>query len=190
MKKCVLVVVALLLATMCSAQKFFEFGPKAALNFSQFSTNINELESNMKSGFDAGLFFRFGKSFYVQPELLFSFKSLDLVESYDQIKDSINAKSTSLELPILLGYKLFNTREFNLRVFAGPRISFAIKDDFKSTYKSAKFNYAGQFGVGVDIVIFSIDFRYDYTFSEFAKDESNDAKLNMNSFIISLGIKF
>jgi len=188
MKKCAIVIIAMFFAVASSAQNFFEFGPKASINFSQFSTNVDDLKSSMKSGFDAGLFFRIGKTLYVQPEVLFAFKSSNLEDAYHQLKDSI--KSSSIDVPILLGCKLVNTSEFNLRFFAGPRFSFVVEDDFKSTYESAKFNFSGQVGLGVDILIFTLDFRYDFSLMNVAEDDLQDIKIKNNAYVLSLGLKF
>jgi hypothetical protein len=186
MKKPFFTLAVLLLATTGFAQ--FTFGPKAALNFSEFYTNIDELKSVMKPGFHAGLFFRIGGRLHVQPELLYAFKSSNIEESFSHAKNSIKTETSSIDIPVLLGYKLVDTRYVNFRLFAGPRFAVVVKDNFEATYKSARFNYAGQFGVGLDVYGLTIDFRYDYFFNTSAEHESG-GRLRFNVLQLSLGWK-
>jgi hypothetical protein len=186
MKKLSFTLAVLLLATTGFAQ--FTFGPKAALNFSGFYTGIDELKSEMKPGFHAGLFFRFGGRLHVQPELLYAFKSSNIEESFSQAKNSIKTETSSIDIPVLLGYKLVNTRSVNFRLFAGPRVAMVVKDNFKTTYKSTRFNYAGQFGLGVDVYRLTIDLRYDYFFNTTVKHE-NGERLHFNVVQLSVGWK-
>lgn len=51
----------------------FTFGPKVAFTMTELSFN-KDFTSNFQSGFDAGLFFRFGSRFHFQPEIYYSFQ--------------------------------------------------------------------------------------------------------------------
>ncbi len=182
MKKILFTLTVILLTTSAFAQ--FTFGPKAALNFSKFSFNVDEMKSNMKPGFDAGVFLRFGHRLYIQPELLYSFKSTDVEDISNEIDD---IKTHAIDVPVLLGFKLLDFKLGNLRAFVGPKFSFTVGDDFRETVESAAFNFAGQAGLGVDLLMFTLDFRYDYTFTNTAKVQ--DVKFHTNAFVISLGWK-
>jgi hypothetical protein len=189
MKKVIITVTVLLFATTGFAQ--FSFGAKGAVNFSKFSTNLDELKTNRNPGFDLGFFARVGISkLYVQPELVYSFTSTDFDTVVDDMK---NIKSSSIDVPVLVGYKLLDFKAFNLRAFLGPRFSFVVHDNFKDSFKSAAFNFAGQAGLGFDLFMFTVDFRYDYTFTKTASATEtasvNNGNLRFNTFLISLGWK-
>jgi hypothetical protein len=186
MKKIFILLLSLLLTTSGFAQ--FTFGPKVALNFAELSPNIAELASARNPGFEVGLFFRAGRRFYIQPELLYAFKSANLEENFSQVITK-NTKISSIDLPVLLGFKIINVNLLNLRIFAGPHFAFTVKNNFADTYKSAGFNFAGLMGVGVDVVKFTVDFRYDYFINASAKHASG-GRLRFNVFQVSIGWKF
>ncbi len=119
MKKFSILSIMMLFAVVGFSQ--FTFGPKAAVNFSKFSLNTDELKSNLKPGFDAGLFARLSISkFYVQPELQYSFRSTDFNEIHDELT---NIKSSSIDVPILAGYKIMarikNATDLHLHFVCG-----------------------------------------------------------------------
>jgi hypothetical protein len=192
MKKILSIVVFTTMATMGFAQvPFFSFGPKAVLNFSDFSTDVGELQSRLRPGFDAGLFFRFNiKSLYIQPEVLYSFKSSNLEDMSTQIQNH----TYSVDVPVLVGYKLLDLEAVNIRLFAGPRFAFTVGDNlqevgekFTKTLEATPFNFSGQAGVGIDIYKITLDFRYDYTFTNIIKGFGGSVRPNV--FLISVGWK-
>jgi len=183
MKKIVFTLLISLMAASAFAQ--FSIGPKVALNFSNFSTNINTLKSDLQPGFDVGLFARIGKKLYVQPEVLYAFKSNEIKSIIGEAK---NYKTHAIDVPVLVGYKLLSFGSLsNIRIFAGPKLSVLVGNNFEDTFKSTAFNYAGQAGLGVDLLMVTLDLRYDFAFNDIAS--VSDIKFRTNSFVISLGWK-
>jgi hypothetical protein len=69
MKK-ILLSAAILIAACISAQAQFSLGIKGGVNFSKINTD--NLNSSTRTGYQAGIFARFGSGLYLQPELYLS----------------------------------------------------------------------------------------------------------------------
>jgi hypothetical protein len=171
----------------------FRFGVKAGANLSNINCS-NDLalnsggsafnfkdNSNRSLGFTGGVFFRYGKTFYVQPELLLSQKGGKFNVYKDGVKNEdgkVDLRFSNLDVPVLLGVRV--ARVF--RINAGPIASLMlskngkIKDSFdeiSGTNGTSEFNnrlaFGYQAGVGVDFGRLSVDVRYEGNFSELAK---------------------
>lgn len=187
MKKTIITFVLMLLASSAFAQiPGISFGPKIALNFSKFSTNYDEVEASMKPGFDLGLFARFGNKLYLQPELTYSFQSSKIKNIADEMAN-FSLKTSTLDVPVLIGYKLLDLGAGNLRAFAGPNFSFVLGDNFDEFGNAASFNVGGQAGLGIDLLKLTIDVRYGYIFTNMADDSG--VKVHNNALMVSLGWK-
>jgi hypothetical protein len=183
MKKIILSFAVLLLSSSAFALiPGFSFGPKAALGFSKLSTNLDEMRSSMKPGFDLGIFARVGNKLYLQPEVTYSFKNGKLKDIWNEAK---NLHSSALDVPVLVGYKLADIGAANIRAFAGPKFSFVLDDNWHA--KTSNFNFGGQAGLGLDLLMLTVDFRYDHTFSNMSK--MSGQTIRSNGFLISLGWK-
>jgi hypothetical protein len=171
----------------------FRFGIKAGANLSNingsndlslngggsaFNFKANE---NRSLGFTGGVFFRFGKTAYIQPEILLSQKGGRFNVYKDGIKDengNVDLRFSNLDVPVLLGFRV--ARFF--RVNVGPMASLMlakngrIKDSFDEITGdngSGEFNnrlaFGYQAGVGLDFGRLSVDVRYEGNFSELAR---------------------
>jgi hypothetical protein len=113
---------------------------------------------------------------------------------------------STLDVPLLLGYKLVDLKLMNLRVFAGPKLRFnagssldynvitaggsVTADQLKSDIKAAQLGLEA--GVGVDVLMFTLDARYNLI-GDMYHTKLNDLtidKIPANTFVISLGWKF
>jgi hypothetical protein len=165
MKKIILST-AFLLAVCISAKAQFSLGIKGGVNYS--TINSDNLKRSSVAGYQAGVFARFGNSFYVQPEVYVS-STGGHFESNDN-NYSGNVKFTNLNVPLLLGYK-FGQKNLNFRVMAGPiYTSLMNKNESLSQnfdiaysdfghYRSSTLGY--QAGAGVDIGAITADLRYE-----------------------------
>ncbi len=169
----------------------FTFGPKIGATFSKFTTDQDQIKDELKTTFHYGVFVRMGESVYFQPELNIMTRNPNL-ESANQ---SGTIKMTSLDVPLLLGVRVLNLKLLNVRAMAGPVGSMTVskkisltdvdldlkKDDLKSL------NWGLQFGAGVDVLIFSLDLRYEIGLNDVSKLDGFDLKNNM--FTVALGFK-
>lgn len=210
--------------------KRFAFGFKGGVNLSKltmgdvFSTrydaqgkpyinyNGQEVKDNLKESFDSktgfvgGIYARFGRNFFVQPEVLVSNKGgyFDIVQTDNNVERTqrVDVKFSSIDVPLLFGLK-----GGPFRINAGPMASFPIgdnqklKDAFRYYTTSGLDNalseavYGYQWGVGLDIFRLSLDVRREGTFSDLASFRVNQGgaattvKQKLNSWQVTLALK-
>jgi len=203
MKKIIFVI--LLIFVSCNAFAQFAFGIAGnyttSLGFDEnwkFASERLKFKNDPAHGFSAGIFLRAGKRFFVQPELTYNF----MISTATVEQDSINNSQkriiylNTINLPILLGGKIVDTKIFNLRVMFGPRFRFDVgsKNDGDSTLTSSprKWQLGLETGIGFDIWRITIDARYNLMQDIFSyKFSSNELKFSpINSFSIGIGFKF
>ena len=221
MKKIIITSVLLLSFTFTYAQ--FNFGIKASYNsslsmnnlnsVSSGSYNLNSVNSELSNGFQAGVFARFGfNKLYFQPEFLYNMgKKTDKISfqanSNSNLATTFNKNVTvsTLDVPLLLGYKLLDLKLVNLRAFAGPKLRFnagssldysnlttggsVTQDQLVKDIKAAQLGLEA--GVGVDILMFTLDARYNLIKDMYQTklNSSTIDNLKANTFVISLGWK-
>jgi opacity protein-like surface antigen len=168
MKKLVLTLALVLIGFSASAQ--FTLGPRITLT----STNLDLREevANVRAGdaefgFQYGLFARLKVpviGLYVQPELLFSKTESTITSGAQNVDLSFNR----VDVPVMIGGKIGP-----LRINAGPSFSFltSAESDVAGVVTDIKDNYSDttvgfQAGIGVDLLKFVIDLKYEGSLSE------------------------
>lgn len=198
MKKLTVLLLAILVSGGLYAQ-MPNFGIKAGATAS--SINTTDLAANTSSdnllGYQLGAFIRINSGkLYLQPEVVYNHRSTQLAGFEG---GNINFDIGTIDVPILLGFKLVDAKLFNLRAFIGPEASFATSKDytyesgFKSDIALADFNdltWYMQAGVGVDLLMFTFDVRYEKGLSDFVSNVQGDGDFKNNVFVFSLGLKF
>lgn len=214
------------------AQKGFAFGIKGGVNLSRltmgdvFTTRYDDngnpylgydgkaVSANLKQSFDTktgfvgGVYARFGKVLFIQPEVLVSTKggSFEIIQKNNQgtnVTENVQVKYSNIDVPLLIGLK-----GGPIRILAGPVTSFRIGDnqrlrdafkyytsDFNDSMNQATFGY--QFGAGLDIGSFSLDVRKEGSFTNLATfqvngtpaDGNTKVKQKITSWQVTLGIK-
>lgn len=173
---------------VASAQSPLNLGIKAGFNSSKITTDEGSFDENNITNFVAGAFARVNlKSFYLQPEAYFSSKGGKL-EDVNGV-NSFDLKT--IDVPVLFGYKIINKGLVNLRVNAGPVMSFVTSKDVdtpsESVFKTGKPKdsiYGFQYGAGLDLLFFSLDLRMENSFGDIYSGHS-DEKNKM--FLVTLG---
>jgi hypothetical protein len=166
--------------SVATAQKhsradYFRIGIKGGVNLS--SVKVGSLSTNLenKTGYQLGAFARIGRTIFLQPEVYFSAKevNVDVLNSLTTNQGVVGFSQKSLDVPLLLGVKLGP-----LRVMAGPVASYAIsastspdaavKSYFSGTSQDIinRSSFSYQAGVGFDILNLSLDLRYEGAMSE------------------------
>ncbi|GLU55629.1 porin family protein [Dyadobacter frigoris] len=231
--KTTIYVTLLFLTTIISAQaqtKGFAFGIKGGVNLSKltmgdvFTTRYDEngnaykkfdgsdVRDNLKQSLDTktgmvgGVWMRFGKTIFVQPEVLVSTKggSFQIIPDGSTTAQTVKIKYSNIDVPILIGLK-----GGPIRVLAGPLFSFRVGDNQKlsDAFKQYSSNRDGalsnavvgyQFGAGLDLGSFSLDVRKEGTFTDLATFKLNNKPIDGNSatvrqkitsWQVTLGIK-
>lgn len=192
MKKILLVAVICMFSSALFAQLSspVNFGLHAGLVSTKMDSNIPDastVKDKADNGMMLGAFLRVNlNKWYLQPELNYvSRKSQIEVDGVD-----FDVKTKSLDIPILLGYKIVKLPVFKLRAFAGPVASFSIDDSFKSTLDDVDEDFKGavwnaKVGAGVDV--WKLTFDVDY---EFGLTDVSSEFLKKNKMVnVTLGFK-
>lgn len=163
-------------------------GFKGGANFSNLSLSNSNLDSKYSLGYHGGMFTRIDISkLYVQAELLYSQKKSKVENSTIGTKQ---AKWSSIEVPVLVGYKLLQSDNVNFRIFGGGVYSYVLNDKTSvlkqvshSFQKFDKSNIGYQVGAGVDFGKLTLDLRYEGALTNISKE----FKSRPNSFQASIG---
>ncbi|WP_316747722.1 porin family protein [Pedobacter gandavensis] len=149
-------------------------GLKAGANYNKLSISAPGISGKFAPGFSAGAFTRvdLGRA-YVQGELLYSNKSgkLDGNGAKDQ-----KAKWSGIDVPLVVGYKILNTAQMNLRVFGGAVYSYTLNDktsvlkQLNPAFQGFKKSNVGyQAGAGIDLGKLTFDLRYERALTDIDK---------------------
>ena len=196
MKKILLVIAALGIVAVSNAQvPGFSFGPKIGVNMSQFPSNATSVKDQLKTGYDLGVFMRLGGKCYFQPELLYATRGVTFTDV--PTSNTTEIKLKSINVPLMFGARLINLKVINLRVLGGPVASFVtdktvnysgtVTATRELSIKDAKWGV--QFGAGVDVLMFTLDVRYNYDLNKQITQNANDFKWDKQAINITLGWK-
>ncbi len=204
MKKLFIVLATLLVIQNSYAQ--FQLGIKGGVNVSKIYTDEGSFKNNFnesldtKTGYSFGVFTRFGKKLYLQPEVMFATKGgkIDVIPMGGGSPISVDIKTNNIDIPILVGYKLFN----RLRINAGPVVSIKVSEDAKfldqlkvvtsnpdEAFENATFGY--QAGVGIKLLGFDIDLRKDGSLSDVSSKQfdGNQFSQRLSGWQLTIGRK-
>ena len=165
---------------------FFRLGIKGGVNMASLKTegltyngigNYVVENLNAKTGYVAGAYMRLGRKIYIEPELLVSYKngSINVLKSLSTQSLQLDIKYVSLDVPILIGYRLGP-----LHVMAGPVASYSLNSDntiseaiganlgsLQAATTKAYFSYTA--GAGIDLLGLTLDVRYEGNFTDLSK---------------------
>jgi hypothetical protein len=165
---------------------FFRLGIKGGVNLTELKTEgltyrgigyVVDENLKGKTGYVGGIYMRLGRKFFVQPEFLVSYKngSINLPKSVSTGSLQLDINYSSIDLPIMLGYRLGP-----IHVMAGPVASYsiassgsiaqAIREKFptvKDAVSQAYFSYTA--GGGIDLLGFTLDLRYEGNITDLSK---------------------
>ena len=211
MRKTILTFALMTLVLATFAQLPFAIGIKGGINSTKITTDnysgqgvtFNDFRSDAKSGFNIGAFARLGTKIYLQPELLYCVKNSQSTSStgaYGTANQSVKLKT--IQVPILLGFKLIDLKLASIRAFTGPAMSIPMNsssinyDNVSGVVFDTK-NYKNniwdwQLGAGVDVGMITLDCRYEWGLSNTSEGNMNNVGFvnKGNTLTFSLGIKF
>jgi len=197
MRKITLLFVMVLVSGIVFGQ--FSIGPKIGFNTNKLTTDVDEYASDATNNFNFGAFARFGTKIYLQPEVnwLTIGGVLEDKASLNPVKTEIEMKS--IEIPVILGWRLINLGAGNIRILLGPSgtlvVDKTVKPDATITDPIEEadledFLWGFNLGAGVDIFMFTLDIRYQMGINEvLTKVQEFDVNSRNNMFAISLGWK-
>lgn len=201
MKRLLAVILLVGLSGLGLAQ--ININPQIGMNVSKLTNVPQELDPfvNFSSivGYQIGGNIRIGGNLHLQPgfywhELGSELKISDIIP--DDLEDKI--KINIIQIPVLIGYKLINLGLLEIRLNAGPSLSFVSsvkdnifgleKDHFRDTI------WGAMVGAGVDILFISADISYEFGLSNTVEIDINDDnepefESKNNVFRLNAGIK-
>ena len=207
MKKLSGVIFLLMLSTANYGQ--FAFGFKVGYNSSKFTvpSGSDSIQSSANSGFHAGAFARIGDKLFLQPEAYYTSAASTIEKTVSSHGDLWKQKVTigTLDVPVLIGFKIINSSIFKLRIMAGPEVAFKVNSKVSDLTAAgpikdsdiSKVNWYGQVGAGIDVLILTLDVRYQFGFSKVINDVTTNSTVPVtypvnsksNLLLVSVGIK-
>lgn len=151
------------------------FGIKGGANSSNLSLSNSDLEAKRSLSYHAGVFTRVDFSkLYLQGEMLYSQKKSKIENGSAGTEQ---AKWNSIEVPVVVGYKLLRSEGATLRVFGGGVYSYTLNDKAsilkqvsQSFEKFDKSNIGYQAGAGIDLGRLTFDLKYEGALTNISKD--------------------
>lgn len=163
--------------------------------------DITDLQNNYKIGYIATLFIRIPvkKQHFLQPEVSYaisqgSINMSNLRENATILENNalIKTKMSSLEVPLLYGYKFIDSYPYGMSFFLGPKIAWTIKRQTSSEYsgfyqqniieKIKPLNYSAVIGIGVNISNVFFDFRYEIGCNNITQSVTYDKNQTMEPY--------
>jgi len=200
MKKIFLILAVALFAINVSYGQF-ALGLKLGYNANKLSTNLDSIKSDFNSGFHVGVWTHIGKRLYFAPELNYSMSGALFSSDGELQTEDWKQKVTigSMDVPLLLGFKIIHSKVVTWRIELGPEASFVINK--KITEKGAitgpltdgdisNVNWYVEAGTGIDVLFLAFNIRYKYGLNKMIEDVQNwqfDSHNGM--FMISVGWK-
>lgn len=181
-RKILFIAIALLTTTTISAQWLslgIKSGYSAILQQNQSYKEIFNATNNLQNGGHIGLYMRLGRTWYVQPEVLYNYYNLKSSFNSKEIKNNAH----SIDVPVLLGIHLINTKHIKLRLMTGPKFNFNVGklEDITMediTFKTRNTRLALDCGIGIDIWRISLDVRYNLSQNLLKIQDTNGELLN------------
>jgi len=166
----------------------FWYGPKVGVDLVTPTFDQNDIKAQLKSNYQLGMFFQFGRKLYLQPEFYIAFENENRNIASTATKEVM---VKSLKVPVLIGLKLIDIGLVSAHVMAGPSGSYFLtenKSDAEIMRKRS--DYKLQLGGGVDVLGFiTLDVRYNVNMNEQLKEELTN--LTWDSAVnVTLGLKF
>lgn len=166
----------------------FWYGFKVGTDLATPTIDEEVIKAQIKSNYQVGMFFQFGRKIYFQPELYYAVRNVNQELTYSSMPEDL--KVNSIKVPVLIGIKIIDLKIISAHLMGGPMGTFDLdegKIESKNIFKNI--DYKLQLGAGVDVLGFiTLDVRYAVNLNEDLKSELNN--LNWKSGVnVTLGLK-
>jgi hypothetical protein len=164
------------------------FGLRAGTDLATPTFDTDEIESQLKSNYQFGVYARIGKKLFSQPEVYYAVKNEKIFYGQNTMDEVM---VNSLKVPVLLGIELIDLGVVSAHVMAGPMgTMFLSQSSSDYIIEHPKYEYKLQLGGGIDVLKFvTLDVRYSVNLNDNIKEELNH--LSFKSGInVTLGIQF
>lgn len=208
MKRIIAFCLFMLIPMLMMAQGLISFGPKMGWNSNKLTTNYTTYIEDMRDGVQGGLFFSiYMNKLYIQPEAYISLRRGNLdatigdpLNGSEPVSFNQSVTVTTVDIPMLLGFKLIDLKLIRFRIWGGPVASYVLNHKYslsingideskritRGDFKDA--TWAGQIGAGIDLLFLTFDIGYEFGLEEFLTIRSMDnIGFRNNMMSISLG---
>lgn len=160
-----------------------DFGVRAGALYSLPTYGNNVSNDQAQFGGQVGLFARTSGKLYLQPELSLSVYKA----SYQLTQRSFKPTFYQLNLPIQVGYTLYEKDATKLRGALGPQLNYQLKKERATPTNNFKsFTYDAMVNVGADLGKYTLDVRYNHGLN----NSSNELDSRNRVVGLSVGYKF
>jgi hypothetical protein len=162
-----------------------EVKPTLGLNFTSFSKDPSTGKSSAKVGWQLGASVAFGSKFYGEGGIFWVYKSNEFTE--DATDNKLNRELSGIQIPVLVGVHLMGNEAgaAGLRAFGGLSTFILTKvnalDLTKDDFNTA--SYGIFLGAGLDIAIFFLDLKYEWSLTNVSSISSYDLGKSKSLFI-------
>ncbi|MBX2973297.1 MAG: outer membrane beta-barrel protein [Flavobacteriales bacterium] len=191
--------IALTLLSSMTAAAQFQLNPQAGLNFQSLTQAPDGINYKAELGWQLGLDARFGDKLFIQPGAFLGRSVTAItqtVASPDGSSGSVQYEDdlirTNLKLRTMLGYRVVDTYQFDIRLMLGPSydVLMSVNDrNDKLNWNKGDFNSGSwniDAGVGFDMGIFTLSPMASFGLSRAFKD--NPTLNHINSKYMSYGL--
>ena len=197
-KKLIYTTIILIISAISISAQWCSLGVKAGyssiLEQNQSYKETFNISNNLQNGGHIRFYMRLGRTWYVQPEVLYNYFNYQSTINNIDYQHNIH----TIDVPVLLGVHLVNTKMFKMRLMAGPKFNFNIGDlndnniTFETFTKEARnTRLALGCGLGFDIWRITLDVRYNLIQDIFKIQNTEGEVLNKKpSQIVQASIGF
>ncbi len=177
------ILMMLVFSTMTFAQ--LELKPAIGLNFTAFSNDPTNIKTSAQVGWQIGGTVSVGEQFYGEGGIFWVHKSNEITEETTDIK--FDTELSGVRIPIMAGFHLLGKEGgmVGLRGFAGASAFFVssvtVKNFSSDDFKNA--SYGVFLGVGVDLAMFFVDLKYEWSLTDVTSVSSFDLGKSRSLFI-------
>ena len=173
----------------------FTLGPSIGMNSYSIKTSIAHKNQIIGSGFSGGFFLRLKVlKVYLQPEFFYHFSSATLTGTEDSIPYYFRLNLQSTQFNGIFGARVLGIKKLvYLRAFGGLGFVDNVKKKFElNDYTYPEGNIKDKYyhfiaGAGLDLLAFTADVRYEFSFSNIM--DSKNASIKDRMLILTLGYK-
>jgi hypothetical protein len=158
MKKLLLTV--LLGGALSAADAQFQVNPQIGLTYQNMTSPPEGIKYKGAAGWQLGADLRFGDRFYVQPGAFIG-RNTTILSTGDSITFEDNIARTNFRLKAMVGYRIIDSYQFDLRFALGPTYDVVMNvNDGDLSFSSDDFN-SGSFNIdaalGFDMGLFTLE---------------------------------
>ncbi|MCU0344268.1 MAG: PorT family protein [Ignavibacteriaceae bacterium] len=162
-----------------------ELKPAIGINFTGYSQDPENASTSAKVGWQLGGTVSFGEKLYGEGGIFWTYKSNEI--SANDTNFVFSTSQSGVRIPVMVGYHLLGkeTDIIGLRAFGGGSMTILsnvdaeglTKDDFTSP------TYGVFLGAGVDLSMFFLDLKYEWSLSDVSSLTSFDVGKSRTFFI-------